>query len=257
MGKLIALDNGHGLNTPGKRTPTMPGYKSPVTGESFMHEWEFNRRVVELLKVELIRCGFRVVEVSPTSADTPLADRTAAAKNAHADAFISIHANALDGDYDGNGVDGKDPRGIETLTWGSGESLRLGTLLQKSLVKATGLSDRGMKDGSWLGVLKGVNGAMPGALVEGGFMDNIVEAKLLVTEEYRKKCAAALAKGVCEYFGSEYTPNPKGVEPTMEKADANKLIALLQAVYGIVPNPEVGRLADALRVASGQPKQNS
>lgn len=43
---------------------------------------------------------------------------------------------------------------------------------------------------------------------------------------------------------------------TMTAEDANKIIGLLQAVYDIVPDKELGRLADELRKASNQPTQN-
>jgi N-acetyl-anhydromuramyl-L-alanine amidase AmpD len=42
----------------------------------------------------------------------------------------------------------------------------------------------------------------------------------------------------------------------MKPEDANKIIEFLQAAYGIDPNPEFGRLADELRLASGQEPQN-
>lgn len=48
----------------------------------------------------------------------------------------------------------------------------------------------------------------------------------------------------------------KGEYSDMKVEDANKLIDLLKAVYGIAPDTEVGRLADELRIASGQPTQN-
>lgn len=62
-----------------------------------------------------------------------------------------------------------------------------------------------------------------------------------------------------ESFGSEGAWNTlrKEEEPMISKEDANELIALLQAIYKLSPNAELGRLADVLRVASGQPKENS
>lgn len=48
----------------------------------------------------------------------------------------------------------------------------------------------------------------------------------------------------------------EGAKPKMKVEDAEKLIKILQAVYGIVPDKEIGRLADELRVASGQKPQN-
>jgi N-acetylmuramoyl-L-alanine amidase len=197
MSKLIALDNGHGIRTPGKRTPKWTdGTKSIYTKNDFMHEWEFNRGVVKRLKVELERNGFRVLEVSPTDIDTSIIRRTRAANLAKADIYVSVHANAL-----GN-VWNEKVNGIETLTSGKGESLALGKILQKHMVWASGLRDRGLKDGSWLGVVKGTH--MPAVLVECGFMDNPAEAKMLNMAEYRQQMAVALCKGICEYYNVVY-----------------------------------------------------
>jgi hypothetical protein len=43
---------------------------------------------------------------------------------------------------------------------------------------------------------------------------------------------------------------------SLKKEDANKIIGILKAVYGIAPHKEIGRLADELRIASGQPTEN-
>ena len=197
MSKLIALDNGHGLNTAGKRTPKWTdGTTSIYTRKNFMHEWEFNRGVVKRLKTELERNGFRVLEVSPTEDDTPIRTRCSEANVADADIFVSVHANALSNVWNDR------VKGIETLTSGKGDSLRLGTIVQKHMVNDTGLVNRGLKDGKWLGVVKGTK--MPAVLVEGGFMDNPHEARLLNSNEYREVIAKALAKGICEYYGVDY-----------------------------------------------------
>jgi N-acetylmuramoyl-L-alanine amidase len=195
--KLIALDNGHGLETAGKRTPIWTdGTTSIYTKKSFMHEWEFNRGVVKRLKVELERNGFDVIEVSPTEDDTSITKRCREANNAKANIFVSVHANALGNTWN------ERVKGIETLTSGKGESLRLGVLLQKHMANDTGLVNRGIKDGSWLGIVKGAK--MPTVLVEGGFMDNPAEARMLNSNEYRDVIAKALCKGICEYFGQTY-----------------------------------------------------
>jgi N-acetylmuramoyl-L-alanine amidase len=195
--KLIALDNGHGIKTPGKRTPKWTdGTVSLYTKKDFMHEWEFNRGVVKRLKPLLEANGFDVLEVSPTDVDTGLMKRVKLANNAKADIFVSVHANALGNNWN------ERVNGIETLTMGSGSGLKLGKILQKHLVWATGLRDRGMKDGSWLAVVKYTK--MPAALVECGFMDNPAEAKMLNMAEYRMICARALAQGICEYYGVTY-----------------------------------------------------
>jgi len=214
MTKLIALDNGHGIDTPGKRTPIFTdGTKSAYTGANFMHEWEFNRATVILVREELERCGFHTLEISPTEADMPINDRYKKANDAGADFFLSVHANALTSSWGTS-------NGIETLVKKSeasftsaekariAESIRVGKLLNAALVKATGLRDRcanmpnKLLEKDDIGVLNWTK--MPAALVECGFMDNLAEAKNLLTPEYRKLCAVACAKALCVAFGVTY-----------------------------------------------------
>lgn len=63
-------------------------------------------------------------------------------------------------------------------------------------------------------------------------------------------------KGTYEELYATYKP-AQGGEAPMTKEDADKLITLLKAVYSLVPDKEIGRLADVLRTASGQPTENS
>lgn len=61
-----------------------------------------------------------------------------------------------------------------------------------------GWMDRGLKDGTWLYLSGHVN--VPWALVEGGFVNNPVENKLLRTDAYRQALAKGIAEGVTDYL---------------------------------------------------------
>ena len=74
----IAIDDGHGMETAGKRTPAF-------SDGSVMRENEFNRAVVSYLHDELIRNGFSVVLTAPEDTDISLATRVQRANDAHAD----------------------------------------------------------------------------------------------------------------------------------------------------------------------------
>lgn len=189
MSKLIAIDNGHGLHTAGKRTPVMDNGK-------VIHEWQFNHPTAKLLEVALRRCGFRTLMVSDTSADTPLRTRTTVANNAKADLFISIHYNAYKGTWGSHG-------GIETLYHAtSSKSKSLAIAIQRQLIASTDMRNRGTVARDNLHVLRATN--MPAVLVECGFMDNRAEASLMLDKAYQLKCAEAMAKGICEYLGVGY-----------------------------------------------------
>lgn len=197
MSKLIAIDDGHGLETAGKRTPVFTDGTKGETGKPWMHENEFNRAVANLLKVNLERCGFRTLMVAPTDADTPLKTRTDLANNAKADFYISIHANAL------NGIWGPQ-QGVSTFHYpGSEKGRAAAIIIQRQLVKGTQQKDRGVLSENFH-VLRETK--MPAVLVECAFMDNLNEAKLLMSAGFREECANEICQGICEYFGVAYVP---------------------------------------------------
>jgi N-acetylmuramoyl-L-alanine amidase len=210
MTKLIALDDGHGMQTIGKRTPMLPG------STTFMHENEFNRAVVAHLDTELKRCGFRTLHVAPGDSDVPLKTRVTAANNAKADLYLSIHANANTGVWGTWG-------GIETFVFPKGESTRIGKACHNRLIGGTKLRDRGVKDGSHLYVIKYTN--MPAVLFEAAFMDNLEEARLLMSDDYRKECAKEIAQGVCDAYGVKYVEKPKEVVKVASKENENQSVS--------------------------------
>lgn len=188
MSYLVAVDDGHGMKTPGKRTPKF-------ADGSFMHENEFNKGVVAKLKIILRRCGIGYIATAPTTKDTPLWERVKIANDKKADIFVSVHANAVTGKW------GK-PSGLETYYCkGSKNGLRLAKAVHNHLVKGTLQKNRGLKTKSMY-VTKHTK--MPAILCECGFMDNKVEAMLLKSDEFREECAIEIAKGICDYFGVRY-----------------------------------------------------
>lgn len=182
----IALSDGHGYLTAGKRTPD--GY----------NENRFNEKVVQFLHEELIRCGFDVLLVAPTTADTPLKARTDAANNWGADAYIAIHYNALGSTWrSGEG-------GIETYHYpNSASGKAIATAVHNEVIKGTPLRNRGVKSAN-LHEVRESN--MPAALLELGFMDIQREADLMKSEAYQRECAQEVAIGLCKYFNVAYVP---------------------------------------------------
>lgn len=188
----IAIDDGHGNNTAGKRTPAF------LDG-SIMKENEFNAAVAEILKGELERCGFQVLMVAPEAEDVPLQTRVKRANDGGAAAYISIHANAYGSNW--NEANGLETWIYEKVADGS-ETWNFAESIHKKLVEATGRKNRGMKRSSDLYVLNATK--MHSVLVECGFMTNRDEAALLKSTAYRRNCAEAIAKGVCAFYGKEY-----------------------------------------------------
>lgn len=231
--KLIALDDGHGPETPGKRTPLFPD-------GTFMHENEFNRAVVLEMRTLLESRGFDVLTVACAENDTPLSARTGLANNTQynsfgqpADLYLSVHANALKGEWGtANGVETY----VHPLCTPGSETYRFGETIHKHLVRATKLRDRGLKSDNFH-VLRETK--MPAVLVECGFMDNREEAALLRSSEYRSACAAGLTDAICEIFGEAAAePSDSGRERLTPIMGISTISARQMAEYALSKNPE-------------------
>lgn len=184
---VVAIDDGHGENTPGKRSPD--GYKE---------NW-FNRAVKKELCKLLDARGIKWIDIAEGDLDMPLMERVRLANSMKATIFISIHFNTMGDTWrEGEG-------GIETYYYKTGHELA--KILHKALMKGTRLKDRGVKFGDFA-VLRETS--MPAALVELGFMDVKKEEALMKSPTYIKECADELYKGICDYFAISYQPvNPE------------------------------------------------
>jgi N-acetylmuramoyl-L-alanine amidase len=196
-GRIIALSDGHGLRTAGKRTP----YLSSIG--RFIHENEFNRAVVAYLAEKLRRLGFKVLLVAPSDEDTPLKTRVDLANAHKVDAYVSIHFNAMDGKFDG---DHKDPSGISIhIDPNSTRGRKLAETILKHLKEGTVQKNRGIVEQS---LYETRETKMVAVLSENGFMDNEREAKMMLNTKFQNEVATEHAKGICEYFDVKYAPAP-------------------------------------------------
>lgn len=88
---LIILDNGHGWNTSGKRSPVW-------NDGTQLFEWKFNRILVKEIKKRLDNLGIESIILVPEDYDISLRDRcnrvNAIYKDRKDAILISIHANA-------------------------------------------------------------------------------------------------------------------------------------------------------------------
>lgn len=189
MTKKVVVDAGHGYQTAGKRTPNIPGI-------GVIREYEFNRAVAAELVKELKRHGFQTLTVHSDSRDVPLTERVSKANNWKADIYVSIHYNAGGGS------------GVETYHYPtSTNGKRLANCIHKHVKGGTPQRDRGVKTANFY-VLRYTK--MPAVLVEYGFMDDpgFVEAKRMRDPKFIKECAIETCRGICEYFGVPYKPEP-------------------------------------------------
>lgn len=228
----VAIDAGHGMHTEGKQSVPMSkdlyidGKLVREKGK-IIKENEWNRGVSEYLAAALKRCGIDTMFTADMTGktDIPLATRAKKANKCGADILISNHYNAI-----GNCAKWQSKvKGLLVLRTknSSSNSIKLGKLAVKHLEKdidyeySYGLMKDVDMSGFTLAILRQTT--MPAILIEYGFMDYWNEAKLMLDKKHQEKCAEAVAKAVCEYFGVTYIE-------MQEETDKVKYVKILKDV---------------------------
>lgn len=181
----IGYDAGHGLNTAGKRTPD---------GEP---EWTFNNKVARAFASELAMyqdVTVRRFDDSTGRRDVPLIERTNGANSWGANYYISFHHNALSGNW-GNWT------GVETYVYlGNRGSVsgKLAEAIHPAVVRSYGLKDRGIKEANFH-ILRETR--MPAILIEGGFMDSLIDIKKLRDDKVLENAGIQIARALAQYLG--------------------------------------------------------
>lgn len=178
--KIIALDAGHGMNTPGKWC-----LKSIDPNQT--REWWLNDRIADRLQELLATYNCTVVRVDDTTGakDISLSTRVKTANNAKADMYISIHHNA--------GINGRSGGGTVVYYYSGKDRRRVQAMhLYDSITARTGLvgnrSSKVIKNGFY--VIK--NTTMPAFLIENGFMDSTTDTPIILTQAHAEKTAQGI-----------------------------------------------------------------
>ncbi len=195
--RLIVLDPGHGGREPGTIS-VLDGQPE----KTFTLDWA--RRLAPLLEAR----GWRVILTRTNDTEMAVTNRANFAVARHADLFISLHFNSSAPEHKQSGLETYclTPAGMpSTLTRGypdlwyqtypvnafDAKSLLLAVRLHNSILRATGEEDRGVCRARFMGVLRGQH--CPAVLIEGGYLSNPSEARLIETAAYRQKLAVAVA----------------------------------------------------------------
>lgn len=198
-GKVIVIDPGHG------------GYDGGAVSRSGLQEKGVTLDISLLLRDYLQESGALVImtrEVDKDLAGTgyrrrkaaDLMERARIVKTSGADAFISIHLNAI-----------PSPRwsGAQTFYYPTLEAnKKLAESIQSELIRNLENTNRKARYSGEIYILK--TSPVPTALVEVGFLSNPAEAELLGDEAYQKKLAAAIYNGLLRYYSVEDSAKDKG-----------------------------------------------
>lgn len=202
----VCIDPGHG------GTKLLKGDPGAI-GHAGIKEKDINlavaKKLFELMKAE----GYDVKLTRSSDVVLELQERAKIANEFEADYFISIHCNA---------VSSPDAHGTETYCYQKGgEGEKLAVAVQEEIIKATGLVDRGVKEGNFY-VIRETK--MPAILVELAFLSNPNEEKLLNEPAFQSKCAIAILKGVKKIIGADTSDVSSWAEEAWDWAKNNGII---------------------------------
>lgn len=173
----ITLNAGHGAKSDGS-------YDSGALGTKVKEAWQ-NIEVAKKAKIILEKDGHTVQLVQ----DGDLIDVIKAANSFKSDFFVSVHCNS---------AADKSAHGVKTYCYAmGGKGEKLARSIQTEIVKATGLTDRGVKTANFC-VLRKTDA--PAVLTEMAFISNPVEEKLIMSEVGDNMFATAIVNGILKVF---------------------------------------------------------
>ncbi len=217
VGKVqtVVLDPGHGGHDKGQ----MSRYGA---------EKDFALDVARKLRPILQAKGFRVIMTREGDYFVPLEVRAKIANSARNSIFVSIHFNATNDDPNATGFEifSFTPRGAPSTSDGTlasnsfnmqpgssvdAQSMALSACIYHSLLGQLREYDRGIKRARFA-VLRLTK--VPAVLIEGGFLTERGESKLISNKDWRAKFAGAIGMGI-----ESYQALPIKKQPPMLVAD--------------------------------------
>lgn len=215
----IGGNDEHGINppTPGKRTPIMPGLNRQI------YENEFNNAAKNAFLEACLRNGFSVYDVKPESSDVSVTQRVVRINRQNLTLLVTFAYNAYGEEFNNSS-------GVEVyyspLNQRQEQSRRLAENIYAHIIQGTPQNGRGVKTLD-VGVLTSVN--CPSALIEAGFMTNLVEARRMINPLFQTEVGEEACQGVCDFLGVEYIPRGNlANHPLLRRGADNNFVFLLQ-----------------------------
>lgn len=180
--EVIVLDAGHGGSDPG-------------TVWEDVYEKDINLAIAMKVEEILQDAGYTVIMTRTDDSAVYLRERVELAEYHDADAFVSIHQNALENDTVTSGIE------VYCNERSNQNSPALASAIHSALLGETGADDQGVENNSTLFVVRRCS--VPACLVETGFLTSASERQLLLSETYQQQLAAGIAAGIQTFLQAE------------------------------------------------------
>ena len=189
------IDNGHGENTPGKRSP-----------DGRLREWSYTREIADLVVAGLRKKGIDAERIVKEDSDVPLSERCRRANNIYRDTgkkaiLVSIHCNAA-----GNGISWMNAQGwsIFVSNNASANSKKLAASLCEVAESLKLQIRRPMPQQPYweqnLAICRDTN--CPAVLTENFFHDNKEDVEYLLSREGKQAVVQIHVDGIIKYLES-------------------------------------------------------
>ena len=190
----VLIDNGHGENTPGKRSP-----------DGRLMEWVYSREIADMVVAGLRKKGIDAERIVKEDSDVPLSERCRRANAIYKETgkkaiLVSIHCNAA-----GSGGSWMNARGWSVFVSNnaSTSSKKLATSLCE-VAESMKLQVRrpAPKQPYWeqnLAICRDTN--CPAILTENFFQDNKEDVEYLLSAEGKRDVVRIHVEGIAKYLG--------------------------------------------------------
>lgn len=185
--KLVVIDPGHGGNDPGSQAIR--------DGVEVLNEKDINLDIALRLDRMLRAAGVSTYMLRQEDESITLYERPAMANAANGDLYVAVHNNSSPVN--------PNARGTEVYYYSKEcepdygiSSKRLAELAYRELCGTIGTEGRGAKSEPAYAVLNKTQ--MPAIIIEGAFLSNDDDLKLMLTDEYRENYALAAARAIIQ-----------------------------------------------------------
>lgn len=190
----VLIDNGHGENTPGKRSP-----------DGRLREWSYTREIADMVVTDLRKLGIDAERIVKENTDAPLSERCRRANEIYRQTgkkaiLVSIHCNAA-----GSGASWMDAHGWSVFVSNnaSRNSKKLADCLAwAACMQSVSVRKYNPKQYYWqqnLAICRDT--VCPAVLTENFFQDNRRDVEYLLSREGKETVVRIHVEGIIKYLG--------------------------------------------------------